>query len=261
MATRLLDIVTHCWSGQDVSIYHLLLKMQIRSLISASRKLKFAVRLSVVFTYNDEKTTNIIEEISSARLPFFEIVKFPLPEENLFRRAIGRNLVARSTPADIVWFTDCDHLFTERCLNDTMYHFDYIKDEVDMVWPTHIKISTSHKNGDELIRLEEDCGWTPLSINEKNFHVRKERKAIGGLQIVMGDYCRTHGYLNNTRWVKPVTSDHFLSCKCDVPFRRNIDPDRKIPVLINDLYRVRHSRTGRDKGKKYHGRKTDIKLD
>ena len=34
-----------------------------------------------------------------------------------FRRGIGRNLAAKSTRADWIWFTDADIVFQEKCLD------------------------------------------------------------------------------------------------------------------------------------------------
>lgn len=252
-----LDIVTHCWSGQDVDIYHWLLKMQVRSLISACEAFRHNCRLIIVHTPSDERTVDIVKQASQQQISEnFEILELALPENKLFRRAIGRNIAAKRTEADVVWFTDCDHLFTKSCLDDVIYHQEYNKNMYDLLWPCKINISSTHTDGDELIRNEEVSGWGPLTLNKANFHIRNEPRAIGGLQIVTGDYCRTHGYLHNSKWTRPVESDHFLSCKCDVPFRRKIPGDRKAGVLITNLYRVRHSRTGRDKGKKDHGTKT-----
>ena len=41
----------------------------------------------------------------------------PLAKEKLFRRSIGRNLAAKSTEADWIWFTDADIIFHENCLD------------------------------------------------------------------------------------------------------------------------------------------------
>ncbi len=63
--------------------------------------------------------------------PFFDtcpenvvISIHPLPEAFLFRRAIGRNMRAKQSQADVLWFADTDYLFGEGCIDDVMRQVD-----------------------------------------------------------------------------------------------------------------------------------------
>ena len=124
-----------------------------------------------------------------------------------------------------------------------------------MVFPKSINIHKKHTFGDKLIDsvVNDVVQLSPIDKNE--FDSRKENRAIGGIQIVKGDWCRENGYLKGTRWMTPVgVTKGFLSCKCDVPFRKTVG--RSEAVDIPDVYRVRHSVCGRDSGTVDHGEKT-----
>ena len=202
------------------------------------------VSLTVCFTLDDERTRSVVEWGQS----HFPITAITLEPSHLFRRAIGRHIAANSTKADMVWFTYVDYLFTRDSLV-TSYN-KYVGSIAPLIFPKVVWTSHTHKEGDKY--TEEQFGQDePLEIDEDLFYAREMKKAIGGIQIVNGKWCREHGYLDGTKWVQPVESNHFVSCKCDVPFRKGMDSVRHD---IAGVYRVRHSKAGRDKGTKDHGK-------
>lgn len=248
----MIEVVTHCWSGKDVPIYHRLLRLQLNSLLTFQPKCP--VRVTVFYSDQDANTLAVIEEarkeyaIRSEKVYPLTLATWSLPSSQLFRRAIGRNMAALATRAEMIWFTDCDHLFGEDCLYSVL---DLCTPEVDLHWPQFVQIHKRHRYGDYLLQ-SDGTNWGHLQINRSSFQPREERAAWGGLQIVRGDFARRHGYLKGTGWVEPVEADHFLSCKCDVPFRKTC-PNKRAELIPN-LYRVRHSRAGRDRGQKDHGK-------
>jgi len=96
-----------------------------------------------------------------------------------------------------------------------------------------------------------------IAIDPDHFMMEKYRRAIGGIQIVRGSWARENGYLDDTRWTQPVSiNTGFRSCKCDVPFRKQVGSSEAVD--IPGVYRIRHSRCGRDNGVRDHGKKTRI---
>jgi len=257
----MLEIVTHCYSAEPVPIYHLLLRLQLNSLFSCksdwnSVKTEFRrprVVVTICYAEEDWRTIPVIRAAGSLSSSWIEINPIPLPKEELFRRAIGRNKAALATEADAVWFTDCDHMMRVSTIQEILRLAKEISpaDGPQMIHPQYVQINKKHSLGDKLIR--EDFSWGEMKIPTADFQTRRERKAIGGLQIVSGDWARKHGYLNGTDWVKPrPDAEHFLSCKGDVPYRREICGG-SVAKDIPGIFRVRHSHAGRDQGTKDHG--------
>ena len=258
-----IEIVTHCYSGDQVPIYHRLLQMQLSSILEHYKK-DIQITITVFYTMEDHLTSSIVHWFKSKCEPFqtrkslcsnLTLNHITLPKKLLFRRAIGRNMAAKRTYADVVWFTDVDYLFFGDSI-ETAYDA-CLKAETDMVFANKVQIHRKHQYGDDLVSLLEGQHQI-VHFNatfSTRFASRKERRAIGGIQIVKGNWCREHGYLSDTKWVNEVDSDiGFQSCKCDVAFRKNLGSSTG--VEIPDLYRVRHSRCGRDHGTVDHGRKT-----
>ena len=254
---KTIEIVTHCWSGPKVPIYHRLLQLQLSTIVKHVPD-GMHIIVTVFYTPYDVRTVEVLSWFTDL-LDFDQNVSIqaiPLDESLLFRRAIGRNIAATTSKADVLWFTDCDYCFWDGALLSA--HKQCLDSECNMVFPRIVNIHKSHSYGDVLV---DKLGQIPLhlaSIDPDHFEPRKERKAIGGIQIVKGDWCRQFGYLSETKWVRAVDpSDGFRSCKCDVPFRQSVG--RSEPVDIPGVYRIRHSRAGRDGGTKDHGDKTRAK--
>ncbi len=249
-----LEIVTHCYSGDTVPIYHKLLIYQLSSLLLC--KPNISVRVTVCFTPNDRLTEKVLD-IFTHKFEMqddLELIYHPMWPENLFRRAIGRNEVAIKSEAEVIWFTDVDHVFGERCLDAAhkLAQLAYAQDhDVNMVYPISLLINETHEKGDAALTRLGDV-ITTSGIRYNDFALRKNKRAWGGLQIVRGSWCRVHGYLDKTKWTNRVDpAGGFRQCKCDVPFRKVVGESVAVP--ISNLYRIRHSRAGRDGGEKDHG--------
>lgn len=249
----MLEIVTHCWSGSAVPIYHRLLQIQFSSLLKYPSSVP--VTITVCYCGEDTQTKRVVEwfadELKSRNGLTLQHLK--LEEKYLFRRAIGRNIAARATNADVVWFTDCDHCFVDECLRQA--HDYCLMDEKNMIWPQYVNVHKTHYWGDLLLQKVQEYGPPFIvELDRHKFYARHERRAWGGLQIVKGEWCRDNGYLDNTKWQKPVNpAEGFRSCKGDVPFRKQVGGSA--PWSIEGVYRIRHSRAGRDGGSVDHGAK------
>lgn len=226
-----IEIVSHCWN------YARLLTYQLSSLVLYQPQ-SCQVQVTVFFTPSDSRTKEVLD--------FFEgelnqqavgLNAWPLPQDELMRRAIGRNLAAKATHADWVWFTDCDHTFGQDAL-DKLAIVAQRESTVDLLWPAIVWKSTSHARGDAAIERVTAPGL--YDINPSDFEPVKHRWAIGGLQIVRGSRVREIGYCPGRygpqqRWRRTVEDPVFL---------RQIGPGRAI--RLPNVYRIRHSLCGRD---------------
>lgn len=252
-----IEIVTHVYSGKEVPIYHKLLQLQLENLISFDHQKDLKVTVTVFYTMEDSLTTEVVHKFKTHCESYLDkksnvcLNPISIKKKRLFRRAIGRNIAAKRTKADVVWFTDVDYLFFNTSLMDA--HEKCSKSDLNMVFPNKVNIHSRHVYGDRLIQSVNCVGFNSVhSINFDQFGVRKEKRAIGGIQIVKGDWCREHGYLDGTKWLEPVDDEGgFRSCKCDVPFRKSVGDSER--VEITGVYRIRHSQAGRDNGSVDHG--------
>ena len=112
-----------------------------------------------------------------------------------------------------------------------------------MIFPGQIQISKNWDIGDkatcELVRNPK-----LRSINKEDFAPKGYNRAIGGVQIVRGEFARAHGYLNDQdEWQTPVDVP-FGSFKDDIAYRdfcREHGPIVK--VELPGVYRLRHNTT------------------
>ena len=239
-----IDIVTHCWSGDDVPIYHHLLRMQISSLILNPPKTK--TTYIVFMTESDNRTVDVIADMFGTMTRCSSVKWRPaaIPAENLFRRSIMRHSAAEKSTSDVVWFTDVDYLFGEGVVDAA--ERECLASEHPLVFPETVWTNRVHQDGDKLIEQTKQCRGLRV-VDETQFIPTSYKMAIGGIQIAKGDFCRENGYCNRRIGLKPVDSkDGFRKCRGDSSFRRLAGTSE--PRCIERAYRIRHSRCGRDKG-------------
>jgi len=166
------------------------------------------------------------------------VVGKSLQLNDIGRRSIGRNKCALETKADIVWFADADYFFGEGCL-DTLAGIDWSVD-TSIVYPRHVRISKNFEIGDKQI-LQMD----PIevrNIDKSGFGRMTYHRAIGGIQIVKGDFARKHGYLNNRKKFQKPTDKPFADTIEDTPFRQHAEKYGKMEgIRLPNLFRIRHS--------------------
>jgi hypothetical protein len=158
----------------------------------------------------------------------------------LFRRSIGRNLIARSTKADWVWFTDCDIIFHRGCL-DTLA--DQLQGRIDrLAYPREERVTAMLAETDELLVAERDRPRV-VDIDTSEFSLLAVPQATGAYQIVHGDIARACGYCDQvsvfqrpvTRWAKTF-EDRTLRWLLQTP---------GTPLEIPGVHRIRHVQKGR----------------
>jgi hypothetical protein len=144
--------------------------------------------------------------------------------------------------ADILWFADADYFAGPDCLDSIAAQMDA---DSGLCMPQTILICRNHEAGDRL--LEQTRGQTWPEPDLSLFVPRPQKVAIGGCQLVGRKVANRVGYCNGTEWAEPVPNPErgFRSCKCDWKFR-TLNGLQAKRIAVAQMYRIRHSRAGRD---------------
>lgn len=181
-----LEIVCHCWQ------YAHFLSYQLTSLVNRPTD-KLHVTMTVFYAEEDAKVKEVLDFFGAMDVPGVTWNWRMLPKEKLFRRSIGRNLAARSTEADWIWFTDCDIILHEGCL-DTLADELQGRDDI-LVFP-RIGLGTALLADDDDILTKGREGPALLEIPLEAFspYGGPRTQAKGPYQIMHGDVARACGY-------------------------------------------------------------------
>jgi hypothetical protein len=255
-----IEVVSHCYAVK-CPLFANALQYQISSLFLHQPR-TCHVTLNVFYDPQDVKTMEVImwglkykfERVKE--LPRVTLMASSLEAGKLGRRCIGRNIAAKQSMADLVWFTDCDHVFAEGAFDRLAAMPWPVEDDpmegrgaplgsivvASMVYPKQIMISRDHATGDmEAAEAEPN---KLVTIDPTLYEPKKYNRAIGGVQIVQGDFARQHGYLDgDTKWQQP-TETPFGDFRDDVAYRKFASQFG--PILGVDfpgVFRIRHSST------------------
>ena len=242
-----LEIVSHCWQYSNMLAY------QLSSIVNhPPTKLRAVV--TVFYAEEDRETQALLDYIAQHKLANVRWNWQVLPKEKLFRRGIGRNIVALSTRADWLWFTDCDVIFHANC-------FDSLADELQgrrdiMLYPKQERTTPMLAASDPV--LEEGRSPQLVDINADQFSCRALECATGPFQIVHGDVARVVGYCDGMSLYQ-TPSQHWCKCYEDRAFRWSLGT-QGIPVDIEGIYRIRHIYKGRyKKGSRWSRFRSEIR--
>ena len=181
-----LEIVTHCWG------YGHFLTYQLSSLVN-HRTDKLDITMTVYHAPEDASVLRVLRFFEGIDVPGVSWCWRPLPEEQLFRRSIGRNLAARATRADWVWFTDADIVFYENCLS-TLAEVLQGRDDA-LVHPRTILGTSLLPEDHEILRQGRIASAVrDIPIEEFRPYNGIHDKAKGPFQITHGDVARALGY-------------------------------------------------------------------
>jgi hypothetical protein len=243
----MIQIVTHVYAG-NLPQYAVFLRAHLTSVLDTLLDTKNPVdaEVTICFTPEDTLVTNVLKDFK----PFFGygLQTINYPKTHLFRRAIGRNMAALTSNADLIWFADVDHVFGPGCLHalhNTHTDMQAILPPTVMRWPSTIQIHRDHLIGDAWWQANAKSTGK-LQIDTADFETKQYAKAIGGVQICDGNYCREHGYLKGfDKWLKPVPGDKpFPNFRDDVKFRKKCESDGPTSAIeLPNLFRLRHSET------------------
>jgi len=238
----LIEIVSHAWA-RDLPHYAHALRYQLSS-IALHPPLNCHVLVTVCYCPEDHETSNVLSWFADgSRRSLIRPLAFS--RKQLGRRSIGRNVAALSSKADVVWFSDVDQVFYEGCL-DRLVLRDLVgvwSDNVVMIYPKEIMIHQDHKTGDRALARATATSRL-LDIDPEEFIPKKYNRAIGGVQIVRGDFAREHGYLkDNPRWQKERKDGKmFGDFRDDLAYRRYCRKIGRIQgVRLEGMYRLRHT--------------------
>jgi hypothetical protein len=225
-----IEIITHCYAEKRPE-FASLLTAQLSSL--ALWRPRCDVQVSVCSSPDDVLSHEVCVAFCNIPRPRASIVWHPFQRQDLYRRSIGRNHCAKMSGADIVWHCDCDYIFGQGCLEALA-----ASNFKGLAFPREAFIHRSHADGDrEIARIKPGELFKP---DMTLFQPWSVKFAIGGLQIVDGDTARSKGYLDGTRWVKPVpTATDFINTREDRVFRGQFP--KSTPLSLPNLYRMRHS--------------------
>ena len=231
-----LEIVSHCWN------YSHFLAYQLSSLVEFAPS-RMDVTMTVFYCPEDDKTSQLLSFFGQQHAPNIIWNWRPLPRQKLFRRGIGRNLAALETTADWVWFTDCDLMFRDECL-DTLS--DLLQAKRDVLFFPEEERTTDLLTEDNPM-LQAGYGEPQiLSLDTSNFTARKMSRATGPLQIAHGDVCRALGYCRSIGLYQQP-SETWCKAHEDRAFRWLLR-SQGVPLAIPGVYRIRHISKGRYTG-------------
>ncbi len=229
-----IEIVCHCWQ------YAHLLAYQLSSLVNFPPT-RARVRMTVFHTLEDTRTRAMLEFFGRIEAPNVRWNWQSLSPPELFRRAIGRNRVARTSHADWIWFTDCDIVFHRDCLDTLARELQGRQDL--LTYPKFERITPMLEETDPVLAAERDRPRV-VDIDTSQFTLAANPpKAKGAYHIVHGDVARRCGYCEQIpvyqrpapRWAKTYE---------DSAFRWLLGTDG-VGLEVPGVHRIRHVHKGR----------------
>ena len=237
---KTLEIVTHAYAEKlpDYAgdlIYHLSSLVLFPPTVGR-------VRMTVCYSPSDERVCRVLEWFTMNTQLNLNHIWQEVPE--LGRRTIGRNIAAKQTKADIVWFADGDFAFRQGCLDAL---FNLVWPDATMVFPRTVKISKDHEGGDaEVQRLGDRVGL--VDINPLEYEDTYYRIAIGGIQIVPGDFAREWGYLGvgKEKWLQPARRPFHDTLEDKIYRGYCLEHGKGVKSIeLPELYRIRQTKNAR----------------
>jgi hypothetical protein len=227
-----LEIVSHCWQ------YANMLSYQLSSFVNYPPT-KLNLTVTVFYSIDDTDTVAVLDFFSQQSVKNIHWNFQPTENGKLFRRGIGRNMAARSTQADWIWYTDCDIIFHKNCL-DSLAEKLQGKQEY-LYFPQQELTTEMLKESDPM--LQKNSQPQIVDIETENFSLHSRDKAKGAFQIVHGDLARAIGYCEKLSMFQ-TESLQWRKTYEDTAFRWLINSNG-IPIDIDGVFQIRHVSKGR----------------
>lgn len=227
-----LEIVSHCWNYANTLTY------QLSSYVNYPPT-KLRLTATVFYAEEDLKTKAALEFFQKIDVPNVTWNFHALSKEKLFRRGIGRNMAARASKADWIWFTDCDIIFHENCLDSLA---EQLQGKKEILYYPHSEHTTEMLTDDDPM-LRKEAEPQLVDIETSNFSSHTRDKAKGAFQIVHGDVARAIGYCEKIRIFQ-------TECLCwrktfeDTAFKWLINSEGT-PLDVDGVFQIRHVTKGR----------------
>lgn len=198
--------------------------------------------MTVFYSEEDSSTAELLAFFQQQTVPRVTWNWQPLHKYELFRRSIGRNKAALASQADWVWFTDCDLLFNQHCLDSLTKRLQGSKEV--LVFPKEER-TTILLAADAPLLTEAENVVAIRGINQDQFESHQRTRATGPLQITHGDVARACGYCDAiAEFQKPAR--HWCKAHEDRVFRWLLGT-QGVGVSVPGVYRIRHIEKGRYK--------------
>jgi hypothetical protein len=231
-----LEVVSHCWRYAHLQAYQL-------SSLAMHPPTGLSVRMTVYYAEEDEVTRSLLAAFGRRDVPGVTWDWRPLPRTALMRRCIGRNDAALRTTADWIWFTDCDLLFAEGCLDALATQLQGRQDP--LVYPRE-EACTELLPANDTDLVREDGLSSLITIDPSRFTPRAISRATGPLQITHGDAARQMGYCQGVHcYLEPA--EKWQKAHEDRVFRWTLN-SQGTPLDLPGVFRIRHLEKGRYTG-------------
>jgi hypothetical protein len=231
-----IEIVSHCWQYAHFLIY------QLSSLVRFPPQ-NTQITMTVYYSREDQRTVQLLNFFNTLQVPNVRWNWCELPRQALFRRAIGRNHAALNSTADWVWFTDCDLMFRDNCLDELAKVLQGRRDV--LVYPRIERCTSLLSNEDPMLAID----WQNLEVvdvDTSHFEEFRRTRATGPLQITHGDVARACGYCDTLKYYQRP-SETWCKAYEDRAFRWLLR-SQGTPLDIPGVYRIRHVFKGRYTG-------------
>lgn len=228
-----IEIVSHCWNYAHFLVY------QLSSLVKFPPT-ETQVTMTVYYCEEDTRTRALLDFFGAIEVPGVRWNWRPLPRQALFRRAIGRNEAALQTQADWIWFTDCDLMFREDCLERLAKLLQGRTDA--LVYPEVERCTSLLADEDPLLKIDLKH-LQVMDVDTRQFEEFRRTRATGPLQITHGDVARACGYCNSLPYYQQP-SETWCKAYEDRAFRWLLRT-QGTPLPIPGVYRIRHVFKGR----------------
>ena len=227
------EVVSHCWQ------YSRLLAYQLSSLIQYPVS-DCRITMTVFYGVEDKATVKLLEFIAGHEVPNVSWNWQSLPPPSLFRRAIGRNLAAKASTADWVWFTDCDLTFQSGCLDSLNLALQGRQQA--LLYPRTESKTNVYSDADV---VTDNAIESPelLFVEPDAFVAWPVTRATGPLQITHGDVARSVGYCDDVDFYQRP-SNHWAKCVEDRMFRFLLGT-QGTAIDVDGVCRIQHAVKGR----------------
>lgn len=231
-----IEVVSHCWK------YAHLLNYQLSSLVRFPPTRAHIV-MTVFYCEEDLATAKLLDFFAKQQVPNVRWNWRALPKQALFRRAIGRNIAALQTDADWIWFTDCDLMFREACIDTLVEQLQGRRDT--LVYPRIERCTSLLTNEDPMLSFDPQ-NIEVEDVDTSQFDEYVKTRATGPLQITHGDVARHCGYCKALPYYQQP-SDIWCKAHEDRAYRWLLRT-QGTPLEIPGVYRIRHIFKGRYTG-------------
>ncbi len=229
-----LEIVSHCWQYSNMLTY------QLSSFVNNPPQ-NTDLTVTVFYAEEDVDTKATLDFFAEKNIENITWNWQPLSKPKLFRRAIGRNMAALATKADWVWYTDCDIIFHQNCIDSLTESLQ--GKQGSLYYPRQERTTPMLKESDPMLRKGRKPQLVDIDAEEFSLHSRD--KAKGAFQIVHGDIARAIGYCDKMRAFQTQV-EHWSKTYEDTAFRWLLKT-RGTPIDVEGVYQIRHVVKGRYK--------------